>query len=62
MSESKAQLFDSLDQFNDTASDEQLEAINNRNLLLALSLGVTLDQYIYRIDPSYRWKLSTRLV
>lgn len=62
MSESKAQLFDSLDQFNDTASDEQLEAINNRNLLLALSLGVTLDQYIYCIDPSYRWKLSTRLV
>ena len=62
MSESKAQLFDSLDQFNDTASDEQIKAIEARDLLQALSLGVTVDQYLYRVVPSYRWKLSTRLV
>ena len=60
MRNAKKQILDSLDNF--APNSNQLQAIQNRDFLLASKLGVTVDQYLYYIDPSYRWKISSRLV
>jgi hypothetical protein len=62
MTEAKALLLNSLDEFIYSATNEQLNAIRKRDFLLASQLGVSLDQYLYYIDPTYRWKISSRLV
>lgn len=60
MSNTKKQILDSLNNF--APNSNQLQAIQNRDFLLASKLGVTVDQYLYCINSSYRWKISNRLV
>lgn len=55
MDKSIAKILDSLDNFNPTQT--QLQAIQDRNFLLASQLGVTIDQYLYLIVNDYRYKL-----
>lgn len=34
-------------------SQEAIEAVDKRDFTLATKLGVSLDQYLYMIDPGY---------
>jgi hypothetical protein len=53
--ESAKDIFDSI--FGFVPNEEQSKAVRERDQIKAARLGVSLDQYLYLISPSYKGKL-----